>query len=114
MDKKELIGTIIDRMEDLLQKVTGSEEVLIEGEDYDWLSGQIEEILAWWNVTPDEKIWYTEIWCDQDIINALEDHLIPATEENLEKVKELVIPQFDDKSQRNEQIADAVCQLFDN
>ena len=114
MDKKELIGAIIDRMEDLLEKVCGSEEAVIEGADYDWLSGQIEEILVWWNVLPDEKTWHTESWCDQDIIEALKKQEIEATSENLEKVKELVVPLFDDKSQRKEQIADVVSQLFDN
>lgn len=111
-DRKELIGAIIDRAEDLLEKLTGSEETVIAGEDYDWLSGQITEILALHQEQPDPEVWYTETWVDQDIVDALEDQNIEATQERLEQVKERVIPLFDDKTERNEQIADVVWELF--
>lgn len=111
-DRKELIGDIIDRAEDLLEKLTGSEETVIAGEDYDWLSGQITEILALHQEQPDPEVWYTETWVDQDIVDALEDQNIEATQERLEQVKERVIPLFDDKTERNEQIADVVWELF--
>lgn len=117
MDKKvdinELIGTIIDRAEDLLAQITGSEEAVITGEDYDWLSGEIADILTQHQALPDPEVWYTETWCDQDIVDALEDQDIEATPERLEQVKERVIPLFDDKTERNEQIADAVWELFE-
>lgn len=112
LNKRELIGTIIDRAEDLLEKLTGSEETVIAGEDYDWLSGQITEILALHQEQPDPEVWYTETWVDQDIVDALEDQNIEATQERLEQVKERVIPLFDDKTERNEQIADVVWELF--
>lgn len=112
-DRKELIGAIIDRAEDLLEKLTGSEETVIAGEDYDWLSGQITEILALHQEQPDPEVWYTETWVDQDIVDALEDQNIEATQERLEQVKERVIPLFDDKTERNEQIADVVWELFE-
>lgn len=112
-DRKELIGAIIDRAEDLLVKLTGSEETVIAGEDYDWLSGQITEILALHQEQPDPEVWYTETWVDQDIVDALEDQNIEATQERLEQVKKRVIPLFDDKTERNEQIADVVWELFE-
>ena len=113
VDRKELIGTIIDRAEDLLAQITGSEEAVITGEDYDWLSGEIADILTQHQALPDPEVWYTETWCDQDIVNALEDQNIEVTPEKLEQVKERVIPLFDDKTERNEQIADAVWELFE-
>lgn len=112
-DRKELIGAIIDRTEDLLEQIAGSEEAVITGEDYEWLYGQIEEILALHQALPDTEVWYTETWCDQDIVNALEAQNIEVTPERLEQVKERVIPLFDDKTERNEQIADAVRELFE-
>lgn len=112
-DRKELIGAIIDRAEDLLVKLTGSEETVIAGEDYDWLSGQITEIVALHQEQPDPEVWYTETWVDQDIVDALEDQNIEATQERLEQVKKRVIPLFDDKTERNEQIADVVWELFE-
>lgn len=110
----ECIGTIIDRMEDFMARLTGSEEAVIIGEDYDWMAGQIREVLGLWGMLPKEHIWYTEIWTDDDLITALEEEGVEATAENLEKVKELAIPLFDDKTMRNEQIADVVSQLFQN
>ena len=58
LNKRELIGTIIDRAEDLLGRITGSEEAVITGEDYDWLHGQIEEILTLHKAMPDPEAWY--------------------------------------------------------
>ena len=62
---------------------------------------------------PDPVAWYVETWCDQDIINAMEDQGVEVTPEKLEQVKEQVIPLFDDKTERNEQIADVVWELFE-
>lgn len=113
LNKWELIGTIIDRAEDLLGRITGSEEAVITGEDYDWLHRQIEEILTLHKAMPDPEAWYVETWCDQDIINAMEEQGVEVTPEKLEQVKEQVIPLFDDKTERNEQIADVVWELFE-
>lgn len=60
---------------------------------------------------PDE-VWYTEKWLYQDIIYALEDADVPATEENIFLVESRVKKGFDDKSDRNEMIADIVDELF--
>ena len=57
--------------------------------------------------------WYTEIWTDEDLINALEYRYIEPTEENVSKLREACKGMFDDKSDRNEMIDDKVCELFD-
>ena len=49
--------------------------------------------------------WYVEEWYDQDIIWALEDNDVEATDENIEIFKEHNAEIFDDKSDRNEKIS---------
>ena len=52
-----------------------------------------------------EEPWYVEEWYDQDIIWALEDNDVEATEENIEIFKEHNEELFDDKSDRNGKIS---------
>lgn len=72
----------------------------------DMIYGEIKEIKQ-----PD--VWYEEIWTDEDLKDALEYRLIPATEENVKKLKKEVTHLFDDKSDRNEMIDNKVCELFE-
>ena len=47
------------------------------------------------------QCWYTEKWYDDDLIEALEDSGVPATEENVERFRAACKGVFDDKSERN-------------
>lgn len=57
------------------------------------------------------EIWYTEIWTNEDLEAALENAAIPVTEYAVEKLKAECLHLFDDKSTRNEMLADMVYEL---
>jgi len=60
----------------------------------------------------DVGCWYTESWCDEDLELALENAEIPVTEENISKLGEACKGIFDDKSERNEMIAQMARETF--
>lgn len=59
-----------------------------------------------------EQPWYTENWYMDDLENALESAEIEATEENLNKLLLGCQGIFDDKTARNEMLADKARELF--
>jgi len=63
----------------------------------------------WLNAPGD---WYTERWCDGDLVVALENAEISVTQENICKLREACKGIFDDKSERNEMIAQMAHETF--
>lgn len=59
-----------------------------------------------------EQPWYTENWYMEDLENALESAEIEVTEENLNKLLLGCRGIFDDKTMRNEMLADKARKLF--
>lgn len=61
---------------------------------------------------PVEQPWYTENWYVEDLENALEGAGVEVTEENLNKLLLGCQGIFDDKTMRNEMLADKARELF--
>ena len=59
-----------------------------------------------------EKTWYVECWYDEDLAIALDTNEIPVTAENISKMRNACKGIFDDKSARNEMLADKAHELF--
>lgn len=59
-----------------------------------------------------EQPWYTENWYVGDLENVLESAGIEVTEENLGKLLQGCQGIFDDKTVRNEMLADKARELF--
>ena len=59
-----------------------------------------------------EQPWYTENWYMEDLENALESAGIEVTEENWGKLLQGCQGIFDDKTVRNEMLADKARELF--
>lgn len=59
-----------------------------------------------------EQPWYTENWYMEDLENALRSAGVEATEEKLEKLLLECRNIFDDKTARNELLADKARELF--
>ena len=57
------------------------------------------------------ETWNTEIWTNEDLEAALENAGIPTTDYAVEKLKGECLHLFDDKSARNEMLADKVYEL---
>lgn len=62
---------------------------------------------------PDDNAWYVEKWYDEDLINALKEIGVTASEKNLERLKSECLHIFDDKSTRNEMLADKAREIFE-
>lgn len=60
----------------------------------------------------EDNAWYTEKWYDEDIISILEELEIPATRKNIMRARQRVLRLFDDKSDRNEMLTDAIEDIF--
>lgn len=60
-----------------------------------------------------EHPWYTENWYMEDLENALESAGIEVTEKNLDKLLLGCRGIFDDKTARNEMLADRARELFE-
>lgn len=61
---------------------------------------------------PEQNAWYIEKWYDEDLISALEVIGVTASEENIERLKLECLHIFDDKSVRNEMLADKAREIF--
>lgn len=59
-----------------------------------------------------DKPWHTEVWTDEDLVNALEYRCFPVTSENISKLRDACRDLFDDLSGRNEQIDNVCVRLF--
>lgn len=59
-----------------------------------------------------ETPWYTEIWDNTDLENALKEAGAEVNEENITRMRESCRHIFDDKSERNEQLIDIASTLF--
>lgn len=59
-----------------------------------------------------EKPWYVERWYNEDLTAAMESTGVQVTKENLMRMKEACKGIFDDKSVRNEMLADKAYELF--
>lgn len=112
MKEKECLAVIMDQIEDYVTKITGSEEAVITGTDYDQLAGKIKDTLIRWGFFETEKPWYTESWYDADITGAMNELGIDPSPENIAKAKNEMREIFDDKSDRNDQIRYMLEQLF--
>lgn len=60
-----------------------------------------------------EEAWYTEKWYEEDLISALKEAGIEISEKNLERMKTACQHIFDDKSTRNEMLADKAREIFE-
>ncbi len=56
--------------------------------------------------------WYKEAWNDEDLRAALENAGAEVTEENVKKLKQECLHIFDDKSERNEMLANRARSIF--
>jgi len=65
---------------------------------------------VWLNST---GYWYTERWSDGDLEVALKNADIPATGKNTRKLRDVCRGIFDDKSERNEMIAQMAHETFE-
>ena len=61
----------------------------------------------------EQNTWYIEKWYDEDLINVLKEIGITASEKNLERLKSECLHIFDDKSTRNEMLADKAREIFE-
>lgn len=59
-----------------------------------------------------EQPWYTENWYVEDLENALDSAGVEVTEENLKKLLLGCRNIFDDKTMRNEMLAERARELF--
>lgn len=60
----------------------------------------------------EQSVWYVEKWYDEDLINALKEIGVTASEKNLERLKSECSHIFDDKSIRNEILVDKAREIF--
>lgn len=58
------------------------------------------------------KPWCIECWYDEDLAAAMDLAGVPVTNENLSKMRNACKGIFDDKSVRNEMLADKAYELF--
>lgn len=58
------------------------------------------------------KPWCIELWYDEDLAAAMDSVGVPVTHENLSKMRKGCKGIFDDKSDRNEMLADKAYELF--
>lgn len=65
-----------------------------------------------WEDEADNPCWYEERWNDEDLRTALGNAEIEATEVNIARLKKECIHIFDDKSERNEMLADMAREIF--
>ncbi|MCD8069182.1 MAG: hypothetical protein LUE87_09915 [Lachnospiraceae bacterium] len=65
-----------------------------------------------WEDVVDNPCWYEERWNDEDLRTALGNAEIEATEVNIARLKKECIHIFDDKSERNEMLADMAREIF--
>lgn len=63
-------------------------------------------------MSSNKKSWCIERWYDEDLAVALDANKIPVTEENIKKMRNACKGIFDDKSGRNEMLADKARELF--
>ena len=63
--------------------------------------------------TSEQNTWYIEKWYDEDLINALKEIGATVSEKNLERLKSECLHIFDDKSTRNEMLADKAREIFE-
>lgn len=63
---------------------------------------------------PEQNAWYVEKWYDEDLINALKESGVTASKENIERLKLECLHIFDDKSIRNEMLADKAREIFNS
>lgn len=61
---------------------------------------------------PEQNAWYIEKWYDEDLIGTLEEIGVTVSEENIERLKLECLHIFDDKSARNEMLADKAREIF--
>lgn len=61
----------------------------------------------------EQNAWYIEKWYDEDLINALKEIGVTASEKNLERLKSECLHIFDDKSTRNEMLVDKAREIFE-
>ena len=61
---------------------------------------------------PEQSAWYVEKWYDEDLINALKEIGVTVSKENIERLKLECLHIFDDKSIRNEMLADKAREIF--
>ncbi|MCD8014390.1 MAG: hypothetical protein LUG99_14670 [Lachnospiraceae bacterium] len=73
-----------------------------------WEMGGIDN-----NGVPKEGCWYDELWFDEDLEIALENAEIQVTDQNVARLKRECLHIFDDKSERNEMLADKARSIFD-
>lgn len=59
-----------------------------------------------------KKPWYVERWYDEDLAAALDTAEVPVTSENISKMRRACKGIFDDKTGRNEILADKAYELF--
>lgn len=67
-----------------------------------------------WEGEADNPCWYEERWVDEDLRIALENAEIEVTEENMTWLKKECIHIFDDKSERNDMLADMARKVLKN
>lgn len=63
------------------------------------------------NLEPSD-VWYTETWCHEDVIRAMEEEGVTASAENILSVEKNISKIFDDKSTRNDIINSVIRSLF--
>ncbi len=66
-----------------------------------------------WEDEADNPYWYEEKWDDEDLRTALKHAEIEVTVENVDRLKNACIYIFDDKSVRNEMLADMARNIFE-
>ncbi|MCD7737902.1 MAG: hypothetical protein LUH58_02525 [Lachnospiraceae bacterium] len=72
----------------------------------------MDRIQEAWEDESDNPYWYVEVWDDADLEMALENAEVEVTKENVNKLKGRCQHAFDDKSARNEILADMARKLF--
>ncbi|MCD8105925.1 MAG: hypothetical protein LUF35_13250 [Lachnospiraceae bacterium] len=64
------------------------------------------------NIEAKDLFWYEEFWNDEDLEIALENAEIEVTDKNVAKLKQACLHIFDDKTDRNEMLADMARDIF--
>lgn len=59
-----------------------------------------------------ETSWYTEVWDNMDLENALKEAGVEVNEGNITAMRELCRHIFDDKSERNERLTNMARELL--
>jgi len=72
----------------------------------------MDKIQDAWEDEADNSCWYEERWDDEDLRTALENAEIEVTVENVARLKNACICIFDEKSVRNEMLADMARLIF--